>query len=476
MLLECAHGDAESAPCRLIHQHRSHAQHPHAARIGQQDGNGHREPHRHQLHRGSGRLGVLGLLCGPQTAGQAGKAVGAKDAAAFGAGVSGGGSAQCGTLLLVQQDDHALGQMVGVGDVSCGQGGVLAGHQQLDILFLQLFQTAGGVPSAHIVEHEHGMQTAGHGQIEDLQLAAALRGGAQDEESQMAAITAHASELAELAVEEDEILRCCGPLTAEDRVFLARHPERPHIDETINALFTDFFEQCGDRQCREDSAILGGIARFHGMPVTVIGHRKGSTLEENMACNFGMPGPEGYRKALRLMKQAEKFGRPIITFIDTPGAYPGKEAEERGQGEAIARNLMEMSGLTVPVIAVVTGEGSSGGALALGVANHILMLENAVYSVLSPEGFASILWKDSSRSGEACEIMKLTAQDLYKDGIVEEIIPEPVGGAQRSHAALFAAMDTALKNHLTALCKMSGKALADQRYKKFRQIGEAKRA
>ncbi len=272
----------------------------------------------------------------------------------------------------------------------------------------------------------------------DAQIAA-LRGGAQDEESQMAAITAHASELAELAVEEDEILRCCGPLTAEDRVFLARHPERPHIDETINALFTDFFEQCGDRQCREDSAILGGIARFHGMPVTVIGHRKGSTLEENMACNFGMPGPEGYRKALRLMKQAEKFGRPIITFIDTPGAYPGKEAEERGQGEAIARNLMEMSGLTVPVIAVVTGE-------------------------------------DSSRSGEACEIMKLTAQDLYMDGIVEEIIPEPVGGAQRSHAALFAAMDTALKNHLTALCKMSGKALADQRYKKFRQIGEAKRA
>ena len=210
--------------------------------------------------------------------------------------------------------------------------------------------------------------------------------------------------------------------------------------------------------------------------VTVIGHRKGSTLEENMACNFGMPGPEGYRKALRLMKQAEKFGRPIITFIDTPGAYPGKEAEERGQGEAIARNLMEMSGLTVPVIAVVTGEGSSGGALALGVANHILMLENAVYSVLSPEGFASILWKDASRSGEACEIMKLTAQDLYKDGIVEEIIPEPVGGAQRSHAALFAALDTALKDHLTALCKMSGKALADQRYKKFRQIGEAKRA
>ena len=173
----------------------------------------------------------------------------------------------------------------------------------------------------------------------DAQIAA-LKGSGSD----MEAITAHASELAELAVEEDEILRSCGPLTAEDRVFLARHPERPHIDETISALFTDFFEQRGDRQCKEDAAILGGVARFHGMPVTVIGHRKGSTLEENLACNFGMPGPEGYRKALRLMKQAEKFGRPIITFIDTPGAYPGKDAEERGQGEAIARNLMEMSG------------------------------------------------------------------------------------------------------------------------------------
>ena len=180
----------------------------------------------------------------------------------------------------------------------------------------------------------------------DAQIAA-LKGSGNE----MDAITAHASELAELAVEEDEILRTCGPLTAEDRVFLARHPERPHIDETVSALFTDFFEQRGDRQCKEDPAILGGIARFHGLPVTVIGHRKGSTLEENLACNFGMPGPEGYRKALRLMKQAEKFGRPIITFIDTPGAYPGKDAEERGQGEAIARNLMEMSGLTVPVIA-----------------------------------------------------------------------------------------------------------------------------
>ena len=281
----------------------------------------------------------------------------------------------------------------------------------------------------------------------DAQITA-LKGSGDD----MDTITAHAAELAELAVEEDEILRACGPLTAENRVFLARHPERPHIDETVSALFTDFFEQCGDRQCKEDAAILGGVALFHGQPVTVIGHRKGSTLEENLRCNFGMPGPEGYRKALRLMKQAEKFDRPIITFIDTPGAYPGKDAEERGQGEAIARNL------------------------ALGVANRILMLENAVYSVLSPEGFASILWKDSSRSGEACEIMKLTAQDLYKDGIVEEIIPEPVGGAQRAHGVLFGNLDEALRRQLRSLDRMNGRQLAEQRYQKFRQIGEMRKA
>lgn len=302
----------------------------------------------------------------------------------------------------------------------------------------------------------------------------ALCSSANDDE--MTDTTTHAAELAELSAQENTLLQSCAALTPEDRVFLARRPDRPHIAEIIDNLFTDFFEQCGDRQCKEDAAILCGIARFHGMPVTVLGHRKGTTLEENLRCNFGMPGPEGYRKALRVMKQAEKFHRPIITFIDTPGAYPGKDAEERGQGEAIARNLMEMSGLTVPVIAVVTGEGSSGGALALGVANHILMLENAVYSVLSPEGFASILWKDASRSGEACEMMKLTAQDLYSDGIVEQVIPEPLGGAQRSHAALFEQLDVALRVHLKELCRMSGRQLTDQRYKKYRQIGETRNA
>ena len=264
--------------------------------------------------------------------------------------------------------------------------------------------------------------------------------------------------------------------TAAERVALARHPQRPNITDYIDGLFTDFFEQRGDRACREDPAILGGIALFHGRPVTVIGTRKGKTLEENLRCNFGMPGPEGYRKALRLMKQAEKFRRPIFTFIDTAGAYPGLEAEEHGQGEAIARNLFEMSRLTVPVIAVVTGEGNSGGALALAVADRVLMLENAVYSVLSPEGFASILWKNASRSGEACTMMKLTAQDLYADGIVEEIIPEPLGGAQRGRQLLFSRLDTAIAAHLAALCKMSGKALADQRYKKYRRIGEMRGA
>mgnify|MGYP000502824119 CR=1 FL=1 len=259
--------------------------------------------------------------------------------------------------------------------------------------------------------------------------------------------------------------------TAAQKVAIARNAGRPGTADYISALFTDFFEQRGDRQCKEDPAILGGVARFHGMPVTVIGHRKGSSLEENLACNFGMPGPEGYRKALRLMKQAEKFGRPIITFIDTPGAYPGKDAEERGQGEAIARNLMEMSGLTVPIIAVVTGEGSSGGALALGVANHILMLENAVYSVLSPEGFASILWKDSSRSGEACELMKLTAPELLRLGVIDEVILEPVGGAHLAPTIAYREVDQALFRHLSALSRERGSALAAARYEKFRRMG-----
>lgn len=262
-------------------------------------------------------------------------------------------------------------------------------------------------------------------------------------------------------------------LTPAQRVALARHPERPGTADFIKHLFTDFFEQRGDRLCAEDGSILGGVALFHGKPVTVVGHRKGRSLEENLSLHFGMPSPEGYRKAQRLMLQAEKFRRPVITFIDTPGAYPGLEAEARGQGEAIARNLYEMSRLTVPVIALITGEGNSGGALALGVANRVLILENSVYAILSPEGFASILWKDSARHEEACELMKLTAPDLLELGVIDGIIPEPEGGAHLAPAAHMRQVDRALSRCLAELSKESGAALAAGRYQKFRRMGAA---
>ena len=293
------------------------------------------------------------------------------------------------------------------------------------------------------------------------------------DEVEAAMHTADEAERAALNVRWAALMEQCRHLTPQDRVYLARHPRRPRIGEIVSGLFTDFFEQRGDRQCREDASILCGIARFHGRPVTVIGHRKGRTIEENMACNFGMPGPEGYRKAQRVMRQAEKFGRPVITFIDTPGAYPGMEAEERGQGEAIATSLALMSRLRVPVVAVITGEGNSGGALALGLSDRMLMLENAYYAVLSPEGFASILWKDPARRDEACGVMKLTAQDLMNFGIIDGIIAEPVGGAQRDHAALFREMDTAICHALDALSGLSADALVAQRYQKFRGIGRA---
>lgn len=262
-------------------------------------------------------------------------------------------------------------------------------------------------------------------------------------------------------------------LSAAERVAIARHTGRPNVEDYIHALFTDFFEQRGDRLCGEDHSVIGGIARFHGYPVTVIGTHKGKNLDENMACNFGMPNPEGYRKALRLMRQAEKFQRPIITLIDTPGAYPGVEAEARGQGEAIARNLMEMSQFKVPIIAVIIGEGNSGGALALAVADKVLMLENAVYSILSPEGFASILWKDASKSAYACELMKLTARELLIQGIIDGIIPEPEGGAHLDPDAVFRQLDTVLNQQLEALRKLNAAALIGSRYQKFKAMGKA---
>ena len=294
---------------------------------------------------------------------------------------------------------------------------------------------------------------------------AALRGDPADEN--MTDITNHAAELAELSAQEDALLSGCGALTAEDRVFLARHPERPHIDEIVDALFTDFFEQCGDRQCKEDAAILGGVALFHGQPVTVIGHRKGSTLEENLRCNFGMPGPEGYRKALRLMKQAEKFHRPVICLVDTLGAYCGAEAEERGQGEAIAENILEMMGLRTPVISVVIGEGGSGGALALAAADRVYMLENAVYSVISPEGCASILWKDSGRVADAAQCLHITAADMVDLHVAEDILPENFADFPQ----MCAAMTVQLTMDLDELCALSPEELLEQRYRRYRRIG-----
>ena len=262
-------------------------------------------------------------------------------------------------------------------------------------------------------------------------------------------------------------------LTAYARVHLARDTKRPKVADFIAALFDEFVELKGDRLGKEDSAILGGVALFHNIPVTVIGHKKGKTLEENMACNFGMPGPEGYRKALRLMKQAEKFNRPIITFVDTPGAYPGIKAEENGQAIAIADSIAKMSTLKVPVITVITGEGSSGGALAISVANSIIMLENAVYSILSPEGFASILWKDSSKSAKACDLMKITAKDLKNYELIDEIIAEPEGGMQTNPLAVYDALDKMLCKELRKYGKMSVDAIVKNRYQKFRKMDSA---
>lgn len=295
-------------------------------------------------------------------------------------------------------------------------------------------------------------------------------------EAEIDKITSEGNEekrLKELRKEYKELASQCKDLSAHDRVFLARHKNRPKVDDYIHALFDDLFIQKGDYIGKEDKSIYGGIATFHGTPVTVLGHRKGRNLNENMEFNFGMPEPEGYRKALRMMKQAEKFGRPIITFIDTPGAYPGIEAEKHGQASAIAKNLAEMSALKVPVIAIVTGEGSSGGALAIGVANSVFMLENAVYSVLSPEGFASILWKDSNRSAEACELMKLTAQDLKKFHVIDGIIPEPLCGVHHNPEEVYRAIDELLVNELYKYKRMTGNELAKHRYEKFRNIDES---
>jgi acetyl-CoA carboxylase carboxyl transferase subunit alpha len=257
-----------------------------------------------------------------------------------------------------------------------------------------------------------------------------------------------------------------------DRVQIARHPERPTTLDYISHLFTDFIECHGDRYYGDDQAIVGGIAKYRGLPVTVIGHQRGKDTKENIKRNFGMPHPEGYRKALRLMKQAEKFSRPIICFIDTKGAYPGKAAEERGQSEAIAKNLFEMAGLSVPVICIVIGEGGSGGALALGVGNYLHMLENSTYSVISPEGAAALLWKDAGLAKQAAETMKITAPDLKEMNIVDEVVPEVKGGAHRDVQRQAEQIDGILKQSLLELKKMTAEELIEHRYLKYKKIGQ----
>ena len=259
--------------------------------------------------------------------------------------------------------------------------------------------------------------------------------------------------------------------TAIERVQLARHPGRPHALDYIERLFDEFVELHGDRRFADDPAIVCGSARFHGLPIVVVGHQKGRDTNQRKYRNFGMPKPEGYRKALRIMKLAEKFGRPIFSLIDTPGAYPGIDAEERGQAEAIAYNLREMTKLKVPVIVTVIGEGGSGGALAIGVGDQVMMLENSIYSVISPEGCAAILWKDKDFASQAATGLRLTAQDLYAEKIVDQIISEPPGGAHNDYDKAAAFLDVALAARLAEAVSCSQDERLSRRYNKLRQFG-----
>ena len=279
-------------------------------------------------------------------------------------------------------------------------------------------------------------------------------------------------ETARTFVDKPSQLQADSGKTAWDTVLLSRKSDRPVATDYINALFDEFIEFHGDRYFKDDGAIVGGVAMFHGMPVTVIGQQKGKNTKDNLKRNFGMPSPDGYRKALRLMKQAESFGRPVVCFVDTPGAFCGLEAEERGQGEAIARNLYEMSALKVPILSIVIGEGGSGGALALAVADEVWMLEHSLYSVLSPEGFASILWRDSERVEEAAELMKMTSNELLKNGVADRMFPEHKDGIENNLNYTTDQIREALRKKLPELVKKETKTLLDERYKRFRKFGE----
>ena len=268
-----------------------------------------------------------------------------------------------------------------------------------------------------------------------------------------------------------KLIKLYRELTPWQRVQVARHPNRPYTLDYVNHMLEDFVEFAGDRRFGDDKAIVAGIGRFEGMTVAVIGHQKGRNTKENIERNFGMAHPEGYRKALRVAKLAEKFGFPILTFVDTPGAYPGIGAEERGQAEAIGENLYEFVALRVPIVVSIIGEGGSGGALAIGVGDRILMQENAVYAVISPEGCASILWRDASKAPLAAEALKLTAKDLYELGVIDEIVKEPIGGAHRDHRLAASILKRAIRRNLKELVKIPPDELVKKRYEKFRRIG-----
>jgi len=281
-----------------------------------------------------------------------------------------------------------------------------------------------------------------------------------------------ARRVAQLEGDRDELRRrIFTGLTPIQRVQLARHPRRPYLLDYIRLVFEDWIELHGDRAFGDDSAMVGGLARLDGESLVLVGHQKGRDTKENLRRNFGMPHPEGYRKALRLMKLGEKFGLPVVTVIDTPGAYPGIGAEERGQAEAIARNLREMASLRVPLLSIVTGEGASGGALGIGITDRILMLENAFYSVISPEGCAAILWNDGEMRAQAAEAMKLTARDLLELGIIDEILPEPLGGAHTDWPATAATVRDAIRRCTGELRRIPADDLVAQRTAKYRRIG-----
>ena len=295
--------------------------------------------------------------------------------------------------------------------------------------------------------------------LEKLSATASGRGGRQEDLNKLRA------RLHQLQAE------IYAGLSPWQRTQVARHIQRPSTLDYIGRLCDSFIELHGDRAFADDHAIVGGLARFNGRPVVVIGHQKGKTLKERMFRNFGMPNPEGYRKALRLMRLAEKFGKPLLTFIDTPGAYPGIGAEERGQAEAIGRNLLVMGSLRVPIVTVVIGEGGSGGALAIGVADRLLMLQHAVYSVISPEGCAAILWNDQSKAADAAEALKMTADDLQKFGITDQVIPEPLGGAHRDPVLTCDTVKKAIESHLSELLNLSTEDLLKHRSDKYRRMG-----